>query len=159
VSSPVGCSISAPLGVTLPGIACGQPELGELLGNINRAEADRSSSVGCDHKTQTETVTAGLRRLVCEQCGHVSIRFEEDTVRIRQENPAPPERYEEPDLVVDLTTQPRVKLPGCTECGSTAKFFTPIGVACSYHAWEAASDQEGIEDEFWIPILIDRNAL
>ena len=80
-------------------------------------------------------------------------------MRIHQDRPMPGTPDIEPDIVIDLTTQPRVTLPACRECGSTAKFYTPLGVACSYHAWEAASDQEDLEGEFWIPILIDRTAL
>jgi ribosomal protein S27AE len=108
----------------------------------------------------TSTVTAGLKRSVCGVCGYVSISFQEEAVRIHQEASPPlvtPIEFE-PEVLIDLTTQPRVKLPSCGECGSTARFYTPLGVACSYHAWEFASDQDVDIDEFWIPILIDRNA-
>jgi hypothetical protein len=61
-----------------------------------------------------------------------------------------------PDLVLDLTTEPTVTLKSCSECGSTAIYYTPSGIACSYHAWEWASEQEATGVDFWIPILIDR---
>lgn len=61
------------------------------------------------------------------------------------------------DMVIDLNAKPRVTMKQCGECGSTALYYTPEGLACSYHAWEAASEQEGKGEEFWIPILIDRS--
>ena len=113
----------------------------------------------CDHSHTTSTIIAGLERVVCEVCGHVSIRYQEDTVRIWQEA-VPPNTHdgEVPDLAIDLTTRPSVTLKTCGDCGSTALYYTPTGMACSYHAWEAASEQEGSGQEFWIPILIDRSA-
>ena len=114
----------------------------------------------CDHPHTTSTITAGLERVVCEACGHVSIRYQADTVRIWQEAPTPSTDDGDagPDLVIDLTTRPSVTLKACGDCGSTALYYTPKGLACSYHAWEAASEQEATGQEFWIPILIDRSS-
>lgn len=123
----------------------------------------RPQTAGCDHPHTTSTTTAGLERIVCELCGHVSIRYQGETVRIWQGAPVPgstPHESSEsdkgPDLVVDLTTKPTVALRSCSECGSTAIYYTPTGLACSYHAWEAASAQEATGVEFWIPILIEK---
>ncbi len=130
------------------------------MGKKHRAETRGPwQSTGCRHEVTTETVTAGLRRIVCEGCGHVSIRYEGETVRIRQELPPRDLGFEESNIVIDLTAQPRVSLPACIACGSTAKFYTPHGVACSFHAWEAACEQDADIDEFWIPIAINRDAL
>ena len=113
----------------------------------------------CEHPHTTSTITAGLERVVCESCGHVSIRYQEDTVRIWQEAPTPSTQVSDgPDVAIDLTTRPSVTLKACGDCGSTALYYTPKGLACSYHAWEAASEQEATGQEFWIPILIDRSA-
>jgi hypothetical protein len=35
--------------------------------------------------------------------------------------------------------------------------MTPYGVACNRHAWIAASKQDSMEGDFWIPLLIDRS--
>lgn len=34
--------------------------------------------LSCPHETTITTVTAGIRRVVCEACGHVSIRLDQD---------------------------------------------------------------------------------
>lgn len=124
----------------------------------------REQTADCDHPHTTSTTTAGLERIVCELCGHVSIRYQGETVRIWQRAPVPNSTTQEsshldegPDLVIDLTAEPRVTLKSCSECGSTAIYYTPTGLACSYHAWEAASAQEATGVEFWIPILIEQS--
>jgi hypothetical protein len=48
------------------------------------------------------------------------------------------------------------RTPVCKRCREEAYFITPWGLACSDHAWEAASRQDPLSGEFWIPLLIDR---
>jgi hypothetical protein len=102
----------------------------------------------------------------------VSISYQGETVRIWQESPMPDaasqeaivsgdksdvsQEIDEGPVVVDLTSEPTVSLQSCGDCGSTAIYYTPSGLACSYHAWEAASMQEGTGVDFWIPIMIER---
>ena len=35
----------------------------------------RQTAVECDHSVTRHASTAGLERIVCEDCGHVSVRF------------------------------------------------------------------------------------
>lgn len=171
------------------------------MGQRDRASyKGRAQAAQCQHANTISTTTAGLQRIVCETCGHVSIRYQGETVRIWPEvpvrestveavEPAMPvheveapvpagemesvvpsretpiaqpatheleESEEAPDLVIDLTSAPTVSLQSCGACGSTAIYYTPSGLACSYHAWEAASEQEATGVDFWIPILIER---
>ena len=106
------------------------------------------SAETCDHKVTTRTITAGLERLVCETCAHVSLRYH-DQGAFWPESPA--------EDVVDLTEEPEPKQHPCTACESPAVFMTPYGVACNKHAWIAASKQDSMEGDFWIPLLIDRS--
>jgi hypothetical protein len=110
----------------------------------------------CPHRSTVSTVTAGLERRVCENCGNVSVRYVAQAVKIF------------PDTS-DLTsgrTRHGVSEPGgaggrqatCEACGSPAKFKIPRGLACPEHAWEAASRQGSAGYELWIPIRIDQNA-
>jgi len=108
----------------------------------------------CVHEIAVSTVTAGLERRVCEGCGHVSVRYIADTVRIFPD-------YEE------LATRAGVgqpaesapsRLPTCGRCDATAKFMIPRGLACAEHAWAAASRQDALGQELWIPIRIDQSA-
>jgi hypothetical protein len=94
----------------------------------------------CSHPEVISTVTAGIERVVCQMCHHVSIRYSGATVRIWPEAPVP-SPDSDPDMVVDLTT----------------RYYTPSGLACNVHAWEAASAQEGMGADFWIPLLIERD--
>lgn len=110
----------------------------------------------CSHSEAISTVTAGLERTVCQRCHHVGIRYLGATVRIWPEAPVPSEDLD-PNVVIDLTTQPRATKQACGSCGSTAKYYTPEGLACSVHAWQAASAQEGLGPDFWIPLLIERD--
>ena len=109
----------------------------------------------CSHPEVISTVTAGIERVVCQMCHHVSIRYLGATVRIWPEAPVPSEESD-PDMVIDLATKARVMKKTCGSCGSTARYYTPSGLACSVHAWEAASAQEGMGPDFWIPLLIER---
>ncbi len=106
------------------------------------------SAETCDHKVTTRTITAGLERLVCEACAHVSLRYH-DQGAFWPDSPS--------ENVVDLTEASKQKQPRCTACESPAVFLTPYGVACSKHAWIAASKQDSMEGDFWIPLLIDRS--
>ena len=114
---------------------------------------DPSSEI-CDHTVTTSTVTTGLERTVCENCSHVSFRYH-DKGAFWPDNPIlEPESTE---IVVDLTETPEPKQHRCTACESPASFLTPYGVACGKHAWIAASKQDSLEAEIWIPLLIDRS--
>jgi hypothetical protein len=111
---------------------------------------DQSSEL-CDHKVTTRTVTAGIERTVCENCGHVSLRYHDQGAFL----PVKPSGD-----VVDLTEAPSQKpeTRQCTACEAPPVFLTPYGVACNKHAWIAASKQDSQADEIWIPLLIDRTA-
>ncbi len=113
----------------------------------------------CDHPVTTSTVTAGLERIVCETCAHVSLRYRNEGV-FWPDDPTdemPPREKDRTEAVVDLTDTPETKQPRCTACESPAVFITPYGVACSKHAWIAASKQDSMEGDFWSPLLIDRS--
>lgn len=124
------------------------------MGDSNRiGSRRRAQSETCPHDVTTSTITAGMRRIVCEKCAHVSVEFVEATVRVF------PERD---DVEIDLTATdpaPRRTAPRrCFSCGGRAVFLTPEGLACPPHAWEAASIQEAIGEDIWIPIRIERTA-
>lgn len=91
----------------------------------------------CVHTNLLSTVNAGLERLVCEDCGHVSVRFFAEAVKV----------YNDHSVVR--------RRPLCGDCGKLAVFMVPAGFACAKHAWDAASDQDSLDVEFWIPIKID----
>ena len=104
---------------------------------------------GCDHPHSVTTFIAGLARSVCETCGHVSIRYLGEGAHWPDESP---------DLSAEPVSTPTEskRIPVCKRCGEEAYFITPWGLACSDHAWEAASRQDPLSGEFWIPLLIDR---
>ncbi len=113
----------------------------------------------CPHDDTTSTVNAGIERVVCNACSRVSISYQSDTVRIfpSAAPPSPPEPGRiEPDLVIELPAAPAKKALRCSRCGLPAPYYTPEGLACSEHAWAAASDQGIDDDYFWIPLLLDR---
>jgi hypothetical protein len=106
----------------------------------------------CSHTNVLSTVTAGLERVVCEDCGQVSVRYVADSVKIFPD---------EADLTVGRpsgpapeTTRRRV----CGKCDAPAVFMIPRGLACGEHAWAAASRQDALGQELWIPIRIDQDA-
>ena len=103
---------------------------------------------------------AGLERLVCDTCFHVSLRYHDQGAywpNSPTEN-APPPEPEATEIDVDLTeTLPELKQRRCTACQAEAIYLTPYGIACSKHAWIAASKQESFVADFWIPLLIDRS--
>ena len=105
----------------------------------------------CKHASTISTITAGLERVVCENCGHVSVRYIEETVRIY------------PDL--DDTAVPESpsaralfesRIGGCGWCSNPVEFLIPGGLACAQHAWKEASRQQVMGSEPWIPISIDQ---
>jgi len=105
----------------------------------------------CKHTSTISTITAGLERVVCESCGHVSVRYIEATVRIY------------PDLDDASTPEPAVDTPsidsrigGCGWCSNPVEFLIPSGLACARHAWKEASRQQVMGSEPWIPISIDQ---
>jgi hypothetical protein len=46
----------------------------------------------------------------------------------------------------------------CGRCEQPAEFMIPPGLACAGHAWAAASRQDALGQELWIPIRIDQSA-
>jgi hypothetical protein len=108
-----------------------------------------NSTEWCDHKVTKRTVTAGIERTVCENCAHVSLRYHDQGAFL----PVRPSGD-----VVDLTeaAKPKAAAHHCTACDASPVFLTPYGVACDKHAWIAASKQDSLSDEIWIPLLIDR---
>lgn len=104
----------------------------------------------CAHTVTISTVNAGLERRVCETCGHVSIRYLSDAVKIFPD---------ENDLAVDISDQETDSVPErtffCHRCHLVAEYMTPAGLACGAHAWGAASMQVARLGELWIPIRID----
>lgn len=126
------------------------------MGHDPTSQAGERQATSCEHRRTVTTVIAGLERVVCDDCGHVSIRYVEPTVRIWSQAPVPSYDEGDPNIVIDLTAQPRVSRQSCASCGSSATYYTPAGLACEKHAWEAASSQNSLGAEFWIPVLIDR---
>lgn len=102
----------------------------------------------CSHTVAISTTYAGLERRVCENCGHVSIRYLSDAVKIFPD-----------DDQVDLShsgSDPNPPQPiSCHRCHLAAEYMTPDGLACGAHAWGAASMQVARLGEMWIPIRID----
>ena len=115
------------------------------------SQAEERQATSCEHERTVTTVIAGLERVVCDDCGHVSIRYVEPTVRIWSQAPVPSYNEGESNIVIDLTAQPRVAKQSCGSCGSSASYYTPVGLACERHAWEAASSQQSLGVEFGIP--------
>lgn len=105
---------------------------------------------GCDHTVAISTTYAGLERRVCENCGHVSIRYQGDVVKIFSDDDA---------HTVDLGAPGEAPDPMrtilCHRCHLAAEYLTPDGLACGAHAWGAASLQVARLGEMWIPIRID----
>ena len=95
----------------------------------------------CLHAEMLSTVNAGLERLVCESCGHVSVRFISETVKVFND--------------VQPVEESR-RRPTCGNCGQAAAFMVPSGFACAEHAWAAAARQDALGAELWIPIKIDQ---
>ena len=113
-----------------------------------RDPVGRAGDESCAHPVTSSSVIAGMRRIVCEACGHVSVEYVSDTVRLL---PAA-------DVEVDLTGAAASIRRGhrqCFRCRGRALFITPLGVGCTAHAWEAAAEQEAMGRDLWIPIRID----
>ena len=132
---------------------------GSALARIDGMGSLDPSSETCDHLVTTSTVIAGLERIVCETCAHVSLRHHSRGVLWpgRTMEVIPPREKDPTEIVVDLTDVPEPKQHRCTACKSPAVFETPYGVACGKHAWIAASKQDTMQSDFWIPLLIHRS--
>jgi hypothetical protein len=102
----------------------------------------------CAHAVGISTVCAGLERRVCESCGHVSIRYLSDAVKIFPDHD---------DVTVDISSSDpeSERTIFCHRCHLVAEYITPNGLACGAHAWGAASMQVARLGEMWIPIRID----
>ena len=97
----------------------------------------------CRHKHTISTINAGLERIVCEKCGHVSVRFIESTVRIH------------PALEPLIQQIGDTSSLGCGWCSEAVEFMIPSGFACELHAWKEASKDQIMGTNPWIPIRID----
>lgn len=110
----------------------------------------RQIAKGCEHKVAISTTYAGLERRVCQACGHVSIRYQSDVVKLFPDDEG---------VTVDLTEPEKrddpVNTIFCHRCHLVAEYMTPHGLACGAHAWGAASLQVARLGEMWIPIRID----
>ena len=120
------------------------------MGHIDREQhvGESSHLEGCGHPHSVTTFIAGLARSVCEACGHVSIRYLGEGAHWPEDS-----SDSSPDAGVASETK---RTPACKRCRNEAYFITPWGLACHDHAWEAASRQDPLSGEFWIPLLIDR---
>lgn len=111
----------------------------------------RQRADGCEHAHTVTTFIAGLARSVCESCGNVSIRY------LGEGAHWPEGQSPGPGASVDSEPPAKPKAaPTCKRCREDAYFITPWGLACHDHAWDAASRQDPLSGEFWIPLLIDR---
>lgn len=112
--------------------------------------------MGCSHKSTITTVTAGLAREVCESCGHVSLRYVDQAVRLR---PTTSETLDhdsksfEATIVLDEGSRYR----RCIHCTQPATFIIPEGMTCGEHAWQAAARLDWDVSDPWVPIRIDRS--
>lgn len=101
----------------------------------------RRARIGvCPHHDVVITQNAGLERIVCEACGHVSVRYVTESVKVFNDQPEARRR------------------PVCGNCGVVALFMVPSGFACADHAWAAAARQDALGAELWIPIKIDEGS-
>lgn len=127
------------------------------MGQMSRAEREKKTD-SCGHTHTVTTFVAGLARSVCESCGKVSIRYLGEGAFFPDLHPnGDGETTDEPapaTAVTDITKRPN---PICKRCEADAYFITPWGLACGEHAWEAASRQDPLSGDFWIPLLIDRS--
>lgn len=110
----------------------------------------------CWHRSTLTTLIAGLERIVCEDCGHVSVRFVAETVKLYPDLEEMTARL--PGQKMPEGTGAGGKPPTCGDCAAPAVFITPRGLACPEHAWAAAARQDALGYELWIPIRIDQNA-
>lgn len=122
------------------------------MGHTSKDRRIKGGKVGrCEHTHTVTTFIAGLARTVCETCGKVSIRYLGEGAHWPEDQSGPFEDGDRP------TKRERVATPACKRCHRDAYFITPWGLACSDHAWEAASRQDPLAGDFWIPLLIDRS--
>ena len=111
----------------------------------------------CTHENVVATVTAGLERRVCEDCALIQISFISESVKLYPD-------AEDLGVAVETSVEeipsPEPKVVEsrhrCVVCESEGLFIDAFGMACSAHAWDAASDQESDDEDLWIPLLIDR---
>ncbi len=96
--------------------------------------------VQCQHRQTISTIHAGLERIVCEKCGHVSVKYIESTLLVERD-------------MDDSSSEPGA---GCGWCLAPVEFLIPGGKACGIHAWREASRQLTLGSEPWIPIEIDQ---
>lgn len=109
----------------------------------------------CRHSRTITTITAGLARVVCETCGHISVRYVENSVQVyptleRRYVPRP-EPSPRPADGTSGTSR------GCLHCAQQAVYLIPDGMVCDEHAWQAAARIRWDESAIWVPIRIDRS--
>ena len=116
----------------------------------------RGSGEECQHSNAVSTEWAGLARMACENCGHVSVSYSQEAVSIvsRHMSKALQDVSESAPAADDPeSTMPKYE---CSTCGARAIFMIPGGFACEAHSWQAASEQDPSEADFWIPIRVAR---
>lgn len=129
----------------------------------------RRSFWGCRHSSTVTTITAGMAREVCEECGDVSVRFVDSAVRLHQDID---ESWASPDLAgpqlevehrEPIAFEARVifeessRFLECRLCSQPAAFTIPDGLMCDEHAWQAAARIDWDTVDPWVPIRIDRS--
>lgn len=108
----------------------------------------------CRHGHTITTITAGLARVVCESCGHVSVRYVENSVQMY---PVMQRRYLPHPEAPPSPVETGVGIRRCGLCTQEATFLIPEGMVCGEHAWQAAARISWEDGEIWVPIRIDRS--
>ena len=108
---------------------------------MGHADGDRRTRRGnftraCEHTHTVTTFIAGLARSVCESCGKVSIRYLGEGAHWPEGHSGDGAPFVESQ---ERSITRRSQTPACKRCNGQAFFITPWGLACSDHAWEAAS--------------------
>lgn len=129
----------------------------------------RRSFWGCGHSSTVTTITAGMAREVCEECGDVSVRFVDSAVRLHQDldqsrassdlgGPQPEPEHREPiAFEARVIFEEASRFLGCRLCSQPAVFTIPDGLRCDEHAWQAAARIDWDAVDPWVPIRIDRS--
>ncbi|MGA7097767.1 MAG: hypothetical protein WB245_09395 [Acidimicrobiia bacterium] len=102
------------------------------LGGIQVTVGPRPTSKDCPHPSTLSTTTAGLERIVCESCGHLSVRYLDglDHPVDRRQFARPADRFQRDQptatrgdhIVSDLTMGPTVNQAEEDDLFATAVF-------------------------------------
>lgn len=125
---------------------------------------------GCKHSSTITTITAGLAREVCEQCGNVKMSYVGEAVRVDPGNGVGETEVARLEIDEAATVSPDVisyeaivifeetsRLLPCGLCSQAALFVIPDGLRCDEHAWQAAARLDWEGEDPWVPIRIDRS--